>query len=193
MPDRQGQFRSRLEDSQHLANGVAGGREEHGAEAADHGIESVRGERKVVCEGDLKLDVANGEMVCGAACARDHFGNGIDAEDLAFGSDQGSQGQGGFSGTGGNIQDGVTGGNQRILDKSLGDRGKHLADHFAVLFPERRGTAPFLNHRLFGLHLSKYIEEWRRRCHSHSEKLVEGTAGRRRAGSGRPARTRHRR
>jgi hypothetical protein len=30
-----------------------------------------------------------------------------------------------------------------ILDKSLRDRRKHLADDFAVLLPERRGITPY--------------------------------------------------
>jgi hypothetical protein len=42
--------------------------------------------------------------------------------------------------------------NQRILDKSLRDRRKHLPDDFAVLLPEQRGSTTCGYNLLVGLH-----------------------------------------
>jgi hypothetical protein len=85
-----------------------------------------------------------------------HVRDRIDPNDLAFGSDQGSQAQGRLSAACSNIENYVSTANQAILGQGLGDRRKHPPDHFAMFFPEGCSGAPFLNHRLVGLHLRKY-------------------------------------
>ena len=142
IPDRQGQLSTRLEHSQHLANAVNRRRKEHRAEAADHGIEAAGRERQIVCKRDLELRIPEAAILCRPASRCHHSCNRIDPHDLAFGSDQGSYAQGRLSRTRSNIQNRVLTANLPILDKSLCDRRKHLPDEFAVLLPERSGTAP---------------------------------------------------
>src|SRR5437870_13321901 len=68
----------------------------------------------------------------------------------------GSYGQCWPSGACNNIQNCMPTANQRILDKSLRDRRKHLPDDFAVLLPERRGITPCGYNFLVRLHPQKY-------------------------------------
>jgi ankyrin repeat protein len=152
MPDRQGQFPSWLEYSQHLANRVNRRWKEHHTEAADNGIEGIGWERQMVCKGDFKLYISDRKMVCRSTSGRHHLGNGIDPKDLAFRSDQGSHAQCRISGTGSNVQNCVTTAKLPILDKSLRDRREHLPYDFAVLLPERCNAAPSVYNLLVGLH-----------------------------------------
>jgi hypothetical protein len=46
----------------------------------------------------------------------------------------------------------VSAADERILDKSLRDRRKHLPDNLAVLLPKRRDANPPVNNLLIGLH-----------------------------------------
>ena len=156
MPDRQGQFPSWLEYSQHLANRVNRGWKEHHTEAADHGIEGIRWEWQMVCKGDLKSCIPESKMVCRPASGCHHFWRRIDPDDFAFGANQGSNRQCRLSGTRSNIQNCVPTANQPVLDKGFRDRRKHLPDDFAVLLPERRGIAPSAYGFLVGLHQQKY-------------------------------------
>ena len=110
----------------------------------------------MVCRGHVELCIPKPETVCRSTSSFHHLRNGIDPEDLAFGSDQGSYAQCWLSGTRSNVQNRVPTANQSILDKSLRDRREHLPDDFAVLLPERRGITPSVYNLLVGLHHQKY-------------------------------------
>jgi hypothetical protein len=155
-PDRQGQFPSWLEYSQHLANCVNRRWKEHHTEAAYYCIKRIGWERQTVCRSDVELCIPEPKMVCRSMSGFHHLRRRIDPADLAFGADQVSYGQGWLSGTRSNIQNCVPTANQPILDKSLGDRRKHLPDDFAVLLPERGGITPCAYNLLVGLHQQKY-------------------------------------
>src|ERR1700675_69327 len=156
MPDRQGQFPSWLEYSQHLANCVNGRWKEHHTEAAYDCIKSIGWERQTVCRGDGELYIPDPKLVCRSTSRFHHLRHGIDPEDLAFGANQGRYRQGWLSRTGSNIQNCVPTANQPILDKSLRDWRKHLPDDFAVFLPERRGITPYADNLLVRLHQQKY-------------------------------------
>ncbi len=156
MPDRQGQFPSWPEYSQHLAHCVNRRWKKHHTEAAYHCIERVGWERQTVCRGNIKLRIPEPKMVCRSTSGFDHLRHRIDPEDLAFGADQGSNGQCRFSRTRSNIQYCVPTDNQPILDKRLRDWRKHLPDDFAVLLPEPRGITPCAYDLLVGSHQQKY-------------------------------------
>ena len=116
--------------------------------------------------GDFKLRIRDREAGGGSPCGCDHFGDWIDAEDFAFGGDDGSEAQGRLSWAGGYIENYVIAGNPRILDESLGNRLKHLADDLVVLFPEGSGIAPAGQNFLVGLHREKLPQSRRRRGRS---------------------------
>ena len=156
MPDRQSQFPACFEHSQHLANCVNGRCNEHHSEPAHNGIEAIGREWQIVCKGDIKLCVPESTLVCRSASGCDHLRDRIDANDLAFGPDNGRYVQGWLSGPRSNIKNCMSAANQRILDQSLRDRRKHLPDRFAMLLPERRSAAPSVDHSLVALHRRKY-------------------------------------
>jgi hypothetical protein len=90
MPGRQGQFRSWLEHSQHLAHRVNRRWKKHHTEAADHGIEGIGWEGQIVCKGDLKLRIPEPTLVCRPASGCHHLRDRIYSNDLAAGSHHGS-------------------------------------------------------------------------------------------------------
>jgi hypothetical protein len=121
--------------------------EEHHTEAADDGIVGAGSERQIVGRGDAKLRIFECTIVCRSPGGRHHLGNRIDPNDLAFGSDHGSDAQGWFSGARGHIQNCVSTANLPILDERMRHRRKHLLDNFTVLLPKRRGATPCVNNR----------------------------------------------
>src|SRR5215472_15356837 len=61
-----------------------------------------------------------------------------------------------LAGTSSNIQDGASTADRPIQAKGSRDRCKHLPDDFAVLLPDRSGTAPSVQDVLVGLHEHEY-------------------------------------
>jgi len=106
----------------------------------------------MVCRANFKLCISDSKTVSFPASRIYHLQHRIDPEDLALGADQASYAQRRLAGTGSNIQNRVSTANQRILDKSIRDRRKHMTDDFAMLLPERSRIAPSVDGVLLGLH-----------------------------------------
>ena len=63
MPDSEGHLLSRFQHSQYLVNRIHRRWKEHHTEAADDSIERIGCERQMVCKGDVKLGISEGETV----------------------------------------------------------------------------------------------------------------------------------
>src|SRR4029077_6746002 len=108
------------------------------------------------CRPNFKLCISDSKTVSFPASRIYHLQHRIDPEDLALGADQASYAQRRPAGTGRKIPNRTSTANQRILDKSIRDRRKHMTDDFAVLLPERSRIAPSVDGVLLGLHERKY-------------------------------------
>src|SRR5437879_5103254 len=93
MPDRQGQFASWLEYSQHLANCVNRRWKEHHPEAAYYCVKCIGRERQAVRRGDVELCISEPKTVFRSMSGFHHLRRRIDPENLGFGADQSSYGQ----------------------------------------------------------------------------------------------------
>lgn len=84
MPDRECQFPSGLQDSQHLTNCIHRGWKEHDTKAADHSVERVDRKWQLMSRRDLKVRILEPEMVCLSSSGFHHLQYRIDPEHLAL-------------------------------------------------------------------------------------------------------------
>ena len=114
-------------------------------------------EGQTVAERDFKTGIVELPAAALSTSGFDHFRNWICAHNLALRSDQIRNGQCWFSGARRHVEDRVAAGDRCVLNKSLGDWGKHLEDHRSVLFPKGSRFAPFGNN-FFILHKRERLD-----------------------------------
>lgn len=159
-PDGEGEFAAGFQNAKHVCYGFKRRGDEHDAEAADQGVESIRLVGQPVGVGNFEFRGGKAEGIGCAVGGGHHFGNGIDAADFTRGSDELGDGEGGLAATRRDIEDVPAGSDGGFFDEGPGDGCKELANGVAVFLPIERGVAPVDGFALLCLHCWNY-SGWR--------------------------------